>query len=199
MTRSMCWAAAVTCLVGCATSAALHYYTLSQVAPTSRLTAGSDVVAVQLERVSIPPELDRAQFVRKVDDTRVKIVEDHRWAAPLEDMLRRVLSEDLTARLPPNLIVDPNESSAGERHQSLTIDIHELYGDEACGVTLRAGWMLKGPEPAQQDQTRRGDEEVRISPSGACPGPERIPAAMNQAIAQLSDRIAAAIVGAPGR
>jgi hypothetical protein len=67
---------------------------------------------------------------------------------------------------------------------------------------LRAAWLLKQPD----SQSSRGNEEARIPGSGDCSGSGTLPAVMSQALAQLSDRIAAAIVhslaqpqGSPGQ
>ena len=129
-------------LAGC-TSAPVHYYTLSSVpgtvtAPLLPLTA-----PLSLERLSIPTELDRTQLVRRLDTTRLQILDDHRWAAPLDEMMRRVLSEDLALRLGSAAVAEPNEPANGERRISLAVDIRELYGDVDCAVTLHAAWSLK--------------------------------------------------------
>jgi uncharacterized lipoprotein YmbA len=144
---------------------------------------------VHLDRVTIPTELDRAQIVRRIDATRLQIVEDDRWAAPLDDTIRRVLSNDLAARLPPGLVADPNEPSLGERRQSLSVDVQEFYGDASCAVTLRAAWLLKPPD----SPSSRGTEEIRIPAAADCAGTATLPEALSQALAQLSDRIAAVI------
>jgi uncharacterized lipoprotein YmbA len=155
----------------------------------TRITLPADAVPIRLDRVTIPPELDRKQLVRRVDSTRLQIVEDHRWAAPLDDMIHRVLSDNLAARLPPGLVTDPNEPPLGEGRLSLSVDIQELYADETCAVTLRASWVLKRPNA----QSTRANEETQTPASGACSGAAAQPAAMSQALGQLSDRIAAAI------
>lgn len=186
-------AAAVTSLVigSCASSPPMSYYTLSEVPATARLTVAGSTVPVRLDRVTIPAELDRSQLVRRVDATRLQIVENDRWAAPLEDTIRRVLSNDLATRLPVNMVANPYEPSVGEKRQSLSVDIEELYGDSTCAVTLRAAWVLKQPDM----QSSRGTEETRVA-SDNCAGSAALPAAMSQALAQLSDRIAAAIAHA---
>jgi uncharacterized lipoprotein YmbA len=180
----------------------MHYYTLTEIPATARLTAAGDTVPVRLDRVTIPTELDRSQLVRRIDATRLQIVDGDRWAAPLDDTIRRVLSGDLAARLPPNMVANPNEPSIGDKRQLLSVDIAEFYGDAACAVTLRAAWLLKQPD----SQSSRGNEEARIPGSGDCSGSGTLPAVMSQALAQLSDRIAAAIVhplaqpqGSPGQ
>jgi hypothetical protein len=147
---------------------------------------------VRLERLTIPTELDRSELVRRTDPTRVELLENDRWAAPLDDMIRRVLTSDLAARLPADRVADPNEPAGGERRQSLAVDIQRFDGDSACQVTLRAAWVLRQPD----GQSLRGSEAERVS-SGACSGAASLPQAMSQALAQLSDRLAAVIAHSP--
>ncbi len=187
--------AAAACFAGgCASSPPIHYYILSESAADARLTTAPGVVPVRLERVTVPNELDRSELVRRIDATRVQIVEGSRWAAPLDDMIRRVLSGDLAARLPPGEVADPNEPALGEPRQSLSVDVQEFYGDATCAVTLRAAWVLRQPD----SQSVRAREEVRIASGSACSGNDSLPAAMSQALGQLSDRIAAAVARTHG-
>jgi uncharacterized protein len=178
----------------CASSPPMHYYTLSEVPAATRLTSVDNTMPVRVDRVTIPAELDRAQLVRRVDATRLQIVENDRWAAPLEDTIRRVLSDNLAARLPPNMVANPYEPSVGEKRQSLSVDIAEFYGDPTCAVTLRAAWVLKQPDM----RSSRGTEEAHVPGGGNCTGSAGLPAAMSQALGELSDRIAAAVAHAPG-
>lgn len=178
---------------GCTSSPPLHYYTLTQVPAGTRSSTTDSTVPVRLDRVTIPAELDRSQLVRRIDTTRLQIVDSDRWAAPLEDIIRRVLSDDLAARLPPNMVANPFEPSVGEKRQSLAVDVEEFYGDSACSVTLRAAWVLKQPD----SQSSRGTEETKIPGGGDCGGAGALPVAMSQALGQLSDRIAAAIAHPP--
>jgi len=193
-----CAAAAVLLAVACASSPPVRYYVLTSVAADKRLPTPADMVPVRLERLTIPTELDRSELVRRTDPTRVELLEDDRWAAPLDDMIRRVLTADLAARLPADRVADPNEPAGGERPQSLGVDIQRFDGDAACAVTLRVAWVLK---PAE-GPSLRGSEEERASP-GACSGAAGLAPAMSQALAQLSDRLAAVIArstspGSPG-
>jgi len=171
----------------------MHYYTLTEIPASSRQSTAAGALPVRLDRVTIPTELDRAQLVRRIDATRLQIVESDRWAAPLEDTIRRVLSDDLASRLPANMVANPNEPSVGEKRQSLSVDIQEFYGDSNCKVTLRAAWVLKQPD----SQSSHGTEDAQIPADSDCSGAGAIPAAMSKALAQLSERIAAAVAHAP--
>jgi uncharacterized lipoprotein YmbA len=180
-------------LVACASSPPMHYYTLTEVPAASRLTAQQGMEPIRLDRVTIPTELDRSQIVRRLDATQLEIVEDVRWAAPLDETIRRILSNDIAARLPAGAVANPNEPFAGEKRQSLTVDFSEFYGDPACAVTLRATWTLK----QAGSNSLQGNEQTQASPQGGCKGAGSIPEAMSQALGQLSDLIAASISG-PG-
>jgi len=155
--------------------------------------------AVRLNRVTIPAELDRLQMVRRIDSTRLQIDDQNRWAAPVDEMVRRVLTGDLAARLPPNSVADANESASGERLHDLAVDIQEFYADHSCAVTLRSTWVLS-PAPTMgtraqgsRSPSRQASAEIAVPSAGGCSGPQAIPEAMSQALALLSDHIAADI------
>ncbi|MBS0420414.1 MAG: membrane integrity-associated transporter subunit PqiC [Proteobacteria bacterium] len=176
-------------LAACASSPPMHYYTLTEMPASSRLTVPENTIPVRLDRVTIPTELDRSQIVRRVGPTQLQIVENDRWAAPLDETIRRVLSNDLAARLPPGAVANPNEPAIGEKRQSLAVDISEFYGDPSCTVTLRASWTLKQSD----SRSLHGDEEAKATAQDGCNGSGTIPGAMSQALGQLSEQIAAAV------
>ncbi|HEY6484607.1 MAG TPA: PqiC family protein [Steroidobacteraceae bacterium] len=193
------WLVAATCvLVGCAASPPVHFYMLSDSpADTRRSDAGA--LSVRVQRVTIPPELERMQLVRRLGPTQLKLLENEQWAAPLEDMIRRVLSADLAARLPVDSLQELGAPSVHDRQRALDVDIHEFYGDGNCAVTLRATWMLATPGlPRQAPDSRRtrATEEIRI-PGDGCTDPAALPLAMSRALGVLSDHIAAR-AAAPG-
>ena len=182
---------------GCASSPPMRFYTLTPVAPESRPTAPADMTRVRLNRVTVPGELDRIQIVRRIDATRLQIDDQNRWAAPLDEMVRRVLVADLAARLPANSLVDAYQPPGGERVQGLSLDIQEFYADSSCAVTLRATWVLT-PPPAQGKGSAAAPamqvtEETQVPSPGPCSGAESVPQSMSRALGMLSDRMAAAI------
>jgi uncharacterized lipoprotein YmbA len=148
--------------------------------------------------VTLPGELERSELVARVDGSRLAIYADSRWAAPLDRMIRRVLSADLAARLPPGRVVDPYLPLPAGEPRALMVSMHELYGDARCAVSLRATWVLVPPQAAGQGPAPvvGATEQVQVPPTGRCP--ETLAATMSQALAALGDRIAARI-GAPQR
>jgi len=167
-------AVALVLLSGCASSPPTRFYTLSDTPAPGGATAA--VGQVVIGSVSIPGEIDRPEIVRKVGPNQLSVAGSDRWAAPLEDIIRRVLVDDVARRIP---------GAPGEQQRFVSVDIHEFYGDASCNVTLRAMWTLKqaGVQPAA--------EEISVPSSGACPA--TLPETMSVALGQLSDRIIAGV------
>ncbi len=175
---SRAWALLVlgVCLASCAsTSPPMRFYTLSVVGGESANANGP--LSIRVARVTLPGEIDRAELVQRVDANRLQLADNDRWAAPLGEMVRRALSDDLRSRAP---------ASSGDP-DSLSVEIEEFIGDANCAVSLRAGWSLTRAG-ADQPATR-GYETIRVDSQRAC-SVGALPEAMSRALAQLSTRIA---------
>jgi hypothetical protein len=174
-------------LSGCGSSPPTRFYILNEIAPpTAPVPIVANQIPVRVEPVAIASELDRPELVTRSGPNRVHVAGSERWAAPLPDQIRRVISDDLSTRLPPGLVADPTESSTTEPRRLLRIAIAEFYADENCAVTLRASWSLAD----QHGQQLHGAEQVQLPSSAPCSGD--MPAAMSRALAVLADRLAAA-------
>jgi uncharacterized lipoprotein YmbA len=178
MTRSRLIAAASALLIcGCASSPPLRYYVLSEPPATGAASSSSasGAVLLQVTKVTLPRELDRSEIVQRIDATRVQIAEDDRWAAPLEDLIRRTLTADLR-----------NRAGAG-RAGEVSVQIESFSADMACGVELRASWEWR--EPGSSTPSVRQRAEIQVPSTGqTCPISE-VPLRMSEALAQLSDRM----------
>jgi uncharacterized lipoprotein YmbA len=181
---------AATVLCGCRASP-VHYYVLAVVQPQPAAhpahSAPTGARPVRVEHVRLPGEIDRSQLVRRLDANRLQIEADSRWAAPLDEMIRRVLSDDLRARLPPGSLADPYQPAEAGQVRSLRLDIHELYGTVGCGASLSVTWTLQQPQAGALGAT----EDIELPGAGGCPAAQA--AAMSRVLAVLSERIAAAL------
>ena len=175
-------AIAVLMLVGaCSSTPPTRFYTLSDTAPEATPPAG--VGWVRIVGVTIPGEIDRPEVVRRIGPNQLSIAGFDRWAAPLDQTIRRALSDDISRRVP--------SPSPGQQY-SVSVEIHEFYGDGSCNVTLRAAWTLKQSPPASAQPV---NEEIQVPSSGACTA--TLPATMSIALGQLSDRIIAGVARMP--
>ena len=180
-------AAAVALSSACGTSAPIRYYTLAPLPADSRAAATASRPPLRVERVTMPAELDRRGIVWRVGVNRLEIADEDRWAAPLDDMIRRTLSADLAARLPAGSVVDPREPPTNEVRTLLFVQIGSLYADERCAVTLEVDWTLEtAGAPA-----RRASESVTTAPVAPCPG--GMAAGLSRALADLSEKLAQAL------
>ena len=169
--------AVLTLMGACSSSPPVRFYTLSDTAPEVPPPPG--VTLISISGVTIPGELNRPELVRRVGPNQLNISGLDRWAAPLDETIRRVLSDDLARRVP--------SPAPGPPH-SVMIDIREFYGDAGCNVTLRAAWTL---QQANSKATPASIEEIHVPTSGACP--VMLPETMSIALGQLSDRIIAGV------
>ena len=169
-------------LVGaCSSTPPTRFYTLSDTAPEGTPPAG--VGWVRIVGVTIPGEIDRPELVRRMGPNQLSIAGFDRWAAPLDQTIRRALSDDISRRVP--------NPSPGQQY-SVSVDIHEFYGDGSCNVTLRAAWTLKQSPPGIAQSV---NEEIQVPSSGACTA--TLPGTMSIALGQLSDRIIAGVARMP--
>lgn len=177
-------------LGGCGSSPPIHYYALSERTPTAAVAAAPvSVAAIRLQPLVLPTELDRLELVTHDGRNGVQIDELSRWASPLEDQVRRVLSDDLAARLPAGGIADPNEPTTNEPRRLLTIVLAPFQVGPDCRVTGQAHWTLRSAGSADQ----RGTESLQ-GEGTSCP--QDAPAALSDALATLADRLASSLANA---
>lgn len=79
-------------LLGCSTTPPAAFYTLS---PGLAAPATALPLTLGLTLSEFPEALDRPQLMLRTGENRLDIQELHRWAAPLEGQVQRVLRENL--------------------------------------------------------------------------------------------------------
>ncbi|MEO6363464.1 MAG: PqiC family protein [Caldimonas sp.] len=90
--------AAVAVLVACSSAPAVRHHTLMPAEPPSRPQPGASTVAIVLEPVRVPAQVDQPQWLVRGGDGAVAVLEQERWASPLADELRQALLEQWTGR-----------------------------------------------------------------------------------------------------
>lgn len=180
--------AALVLLAACGTSPPTQYFALEPVLPhrPAQPVAGPPLT---VDAVHLPPELDRLDIVRRGPDDRIQIGPNQRWAAPLDEMARRVLAQDLADRLPRGMLIAPDAPEPPGRLRGLVAILQEFDADAAGRIVLDGEWMV-----AERGTTRPGSpRHVHLEEAG---GPNQA-AAMSRALGRFADDIAAGLAATP--
>jgi hypothetical protein len=182
--------AAVLLLPACASSPPTHFVTLATVSPVGE-TVPTLSFPVQVDAVYIPATIDRNAVVRLTGSNTLSIDDQDHWGAPLGEMTRNVLSQDLAKRLPASSVIMPNAPSSPNTGH-IVVDIATFREEPHGRITLKGSWTLLKGDPAKPVLTRDIDLECNASASDA----DEQAAAMSQLVGQLSDRIASDLAAA---
>ena len=184
-------------LSACASSAPTRFHTL-QTVPATPPTVGYAGPPLQLRSVAVPAALDRAELLREVGAGQFEVRDFDHWAAPLPQLARTTLSEDLALRLPAGKLVFPGASwpAAGAE---LKVDIQSFRITHGS-ATMQLSWSLRqraGSESRKASQANTLGAQLQLQvPASA--GAGATSQAFSALLAQLADRIVGALGnGAP--
>jgi uncharacterized lipoprotein YmbA len=179
-------------LAACATSPPVHLVTLHVVPNGTPATKAGGRPAIAVGRISLPPELDRSELVRRTGDNTLNVDPLYRWAAPLDVLVQRTLASDLASRLPNRLVVLPGEPDPPGRIDVLVIIFRIFSLDAENRVLLGARWTLANGQSKDALVT----DDVRFTIQAASSSSADVAEAMSTALAKLSDAIATALAAA---
>jgi uncharacterized protein len=91
-------AAAAILLAGCAAPPADRFYTLAG-GPVAPPAVASNPVYIEMLPVNVPAQVGREQLVVGTGDGKIDVLDQHRWAGPLEDEIGNALSLGVSSRL----------------------------------------------------------------------------------------------------
>ncbi len=173
-------------ILGCTTSAPLHYYTLAPLSPGGFSSPIPMRWTLALRPVTVPDILKRPQMLVRTGDHTVRLSENHRWAGPLDKELFRVLIENLNVQLRDAGAVAAPDDAAFDPDMVLAVQVNRFDGRPGESVTLHVQWTLTFPKGKGD---RFGKNSVFVE---KCQGPdyESLAAAHSRAIAALSREIA---------
>jgi uncharacterized lipoprotein YmbA len=116
-------------------SSAPQFYTLQRVmGPTEAAGPGT----VEVRRPALAGYLDRSEIVLKADSYRISTNDRQRWAEPLDDMIGRVLTQNLSQRLKNSSVYDQDGAITAAPDARVEVDIVSLNRDESGSVSLNA-------------------------------------------------------------
>ena len=169
--------AAAFLLAACSGTADNRYYLLSAVPPAGVSAAGAKAVTVSA--VHLPGVLDRPELVVRTGAETVDILEFDRWAEPLDQMVPRILAQDLSSRIPA---AAPDGS---ERRLYVAID--EFMAGQSGGARLAGKWWT-----LERDQASPAKQEHSFVLATSASGTQgqQIAASLSTLLGQLADDIA---------
>jgi uncharacterized lipoprotein YmbA len=158
-----------------------QFYTLEVIKPAAATPRAAGGAPLGIDGVELPPGLDRREIIVRGADRRFEVRGTQLWAAPLEDMVIHTLAFDLANRLPEGMVVLPGQPRP-QAIRSITVVFEDLAAGQDRVLVLDARVTAAGA-------TRHERITVQLSSLESA----EIVAAMSQALAQLADRIAAAV------
>lgn len=174
---------------GCGHSPPTHYFALDAVPASAPMPSGP-MPPVQLSAVHIPAVLDRPEVVTRIAPNRLAVGDNDRWGAPLGQMMRNVLAQDLYARLPAGSFVFPDAPAPADTRK-LVVTVLDVDADPSGALTMQAAWTLMAGRSAQPVLTR----QTTLATQGLGTGAAGQAAALSRAMGELADQISASIGG----
>jgi uncharacterized protein len=184
--RMTCWVAgcAVAVALGGCRSASTRIYTLGPTAPASHIDVYR-APALRVDTLNVPASWDRMEILKLSAAGTLQISDFDHWAAPLAQMARQTLSDDLDQRLPSGSVVYPRLPKPSGA-LGVNVDILD-FNIVASQASMRASWIIVPSGDAQR--AKRSTASLRSSMSSA--EPSAVAHAWSDLIGQLADRIAA--------
>ena len=177
-------------LTASCSSADPTYYTLLPVPGTP---ASAVAQSVEIRRPGLAGYLDRSDIVLKSASYRLNVDSQLRWGEPLGDMIGRVISQDLSQRLPGTSVFTQSGAITADPDLRIEIDIQGFDADASGQVVLTAQVAVEAGRSHVPTSTRR--VALTAQPSG--PGAGALVATMSQLLGTLCDQLADDVRRAP--
>lgn len=158
-------------------------YTLAVVPGAEHAGAPS---VIELRAIAVAHYLERSQIVRSSEDLRLDVLGGDWWGEPLDAMLGRVMSQELTQRLPGSTVYAENGAITANAGATVAINVQRLDADASGAVVLIAQIAVTS---ARASATRT----VRYTVAPTAPGTSGLVNAMSGAVGQLADTVAAMV------
>jgi uncharacterized lipoprotein YmbA len=168
--------------VGC-TSAPVRYYTLTPT-PDKTLPASETTLAIDVRVVHTPPQLNRSELMVRTGPTEVTLLENERWASPVNDEIKDAVRLELQRRLGRMTDLRPALTKL-----TLDIDVQHLEAELGRYALLEASWSATSSVTGQRSNVARAaictfhaDEKIHSGYAGMVEGYQREIAALADAI-----------------
>jgi uncharacterized protein len=175
-------------LIPQARSEPTRFYTLPMPVP-ARAHIGAEPFALGLGPITFPSYLDQAQFVTRIDEERVTFAPNDRWAGSLRNQFERALSLRLMGALDTDDVATFPWWPGRRLDASVQLSVLAFEPDASGQARLDALWKVK--DGKRDEVLEAGQASIR-EPIDAG-GPEAAVAALDRALDQLAQALAAEI------
>jgi uncharacterized lipoprotein YmbA len=172
--------------VGC-TSAPVRYYTLTP-PPDKTLPASEATLAIDVRVVHTPPQLSRSELMVRTGPTEVTLLDNERWASPVNDEIKDAVRLELQRSLSRMTGFHPTFTKL-----TLDIDVQQLEAELGRYALLEASWSATLSSTGQRSAGARAitcafqaNEKIHTGYTGIVEG-------YQQEIAALADAIVAVL------
>ena len=131
-------------LAGCATPAALRLHSLMP-EPAPAADATGPPLIIQLGPVVVPAQVDQPQWLVRLPDGTLALLDNERWASPLRDELRAALRETLARRWG---VQDAAGAVTAAPAWRVNLELLRLDSTPAREARLDAQWAIAAVPPA---------------------------------------------------
>ena len=174
--------------VGCA-SAPVRYYTLTP--PLDKtLPALQTTIVIDVRVVHTLPQLNRSELMVRTGPTEMTLLENERWASPVNEEIKDAVRLELRRRLDRMGGLGPALTKL-----TLDIDVHHLEAELGRYALLEASWSATLSGTGQRSSgarattcTFQADEKIHAGYAGIVEGYQR-------EIGALADAIVAVLAG----
>ncbi|MEI7703463.1 MAG: PqiC family protein [Deltaproteobacteria bacterium] len=149
-------------------------------------SAAAAIPALGLGPLTLPPYLSRPEVATRVGPEQVAYATGDRWAAPLDELVARALSEQLRARIPAREVVRWPWPLGSPPEVSASVELIRFEAEASGGATVIARWRVtpRGGRPI--------DGETRLRERGPAGDVPASVAALGKGLSALAADLAAA-------
>lgn len=155
-----------------------------------REIADSRPISVGIRPIRFPGYLDRQEIMIRVEPNRFKILEDERWAEPLDENLARVLMQNLSVLLRTDQIFIYPWPRNEKPSYRVDVEVLRFESNSASQAQLTARWTITDVN----NNDKAVSNELRVVRQAQDDSVGAAVAALSETVADLSSDIADALM-----
>lgn len=171
--------------LGACHSAPTRIYSIDPAVPVARIDT-YQAPALRVDTLNVPASWDRIEILSLSAAGNLQISDFDHWSAPLAQLARQALSDDLDRRLPSGSVIYPALPKSNAE-LGIHVDILE-FTVVASQASMRASWLIVPAGGSQSAKRSVASLQVSVTSSAE---PASVAHAWSELIGRLADRIAA--------